>query len=186
MAEFDPIDCGCSLGQLHVRAAQPEDAATLLAVFRRAADESDGLTRGSDEIASTVDEYSAFLAKCAASPTDLFIVAELAGRQIGFARLTGSTLKRFRHEAMLGIAVLREAWGHGVGAALVRGLLGWADANAVVRVALEVAATNERAIRLYQSHGFVVEGRLRARRKHGAQFVDNLVMARVQLDTTGQ
>lgn len=186
MAEFDPIDCGCSLGQLHVRAAQPEDAATLLAVFRRAADESDGLTRGSDEIASTVDEYSAFLAKCAASPTDLFIVAELAGRQIGFARLTGSILKRFRHEAMLGIAVLREAWGHGVGAALVRGLLGWADANAVVRVALEVAATNERAIRLYQSHGFVVEGRLRARRKHGAQFVDNLVMARVQLDTTGQ
>ena len=185
MAEFEPIDFSSSLGQLHVRAARSADAATLLALFRRAADESDGLTRGSDEIASTVDEYAAFLAKCGASPTDLFILAELAGSPIGFARLTGSPLKRFRHEAMLAVVVLREAWGHGVGAALVRGLLRWADTNGVVRVALEVAATNERAIRLYQALGFEVEGRLRARRKHGDQFVDNLAMARLLLDTTG-
>lgn len=60
------------------------------------------------------------------------------------------------------------------------------DASAVheafqrVRVQLEVAATNTRAIQLYRAFGFETEGRLRAQRKHGDTFVDTLVMARLR------
>lgn len=63
-------------------------------------------------------------------------------------------------------------------------LCDWADERALLRIQLEVAATNARAIQLYRAFGFETEGRLRAQRKHGDTLVDCLVMARVRPGTT--
>jgi putative acetyltransferase len=111
---------------------------------------------------------------------DLNLVAERDGQVLGCAGVhpVGPQLRR-RHAMMLGISVAPQAQGQGVGHALVSGLLDYTDCWAqVLRVELTVFADNERAIRLYQRHGFEVEGRLRGYAMRHGQYADVLAMAR--------
>lgn len=164
-----------------IRTSEASDAPAITALRVATAHETEFLMGEVDEIRVDVAEQSAFLARKAASPVDLFILAEVEARVVGMASLEGSTFKRFDHAATLGVAVSREFWGRGIGRALMQALLGWADARGLVRVALEVVETNTRAIRLYESLGFEHEGRLRCRRRHGGVFLDNHQMARVRV-----
>lgn len=56
--------------------------------------------------------------------------------------------------------------------------LEWAKADATLRrIELYVYATNALAIRLYERHGFITEGRRRGAVRAGDRFVDDLLMA---------
>jgi ribosomal protein S18 acetylase RimI-like enzyme len=68
----------------------------------------------------------------------------------------------------------------GIGRRLIEATLAAADAAKFSRVELTVNADNERAIRLYKSHGFVEEGRKRSARFLEGQFQDVLVMGRLR------
>jgi putative acetyltransferase len=111
---------------------------------------------------------------------DLNLVAESGGQVLGTAGVhpVGPQLRR-RHAMMLGIAVAPAAQGQGVGQALMAELLRYTDGWAqVLRVELTVYADNDRAIRLYQRHGFEVEGRLRGYALRHGEYADVLAMAR--------
>jgi RimJ/RimL family protein N-acetyltransferase len=129
----------------------------------------------------TLEQQATALRQKRASPDHLFLVAQVEGRLVGMASLDGSAMRRFAHGADLGLAVLRDFWGQGLGRALTESLLDWADARGLVRVSLEVDEHNVRAIRLYESLGFAHEGRLRARRRHGDTYADTCQMARVRV-----
>jgi putative acetyltransferase len=91
----------------------------------------------------------------------------------------GPQLRR-RHAMNLGLCVHPQGQGLGLGWALMAALLDYADRWAqVLRVQLHVYADNERAIRLYQSLGFEVEGRLRGESLRDGMYVDTLCMARL-------
>ena len=80
----------------------------------------------------------------------------------------------------LGIAVHPDAQGQGVGHALMAALCDWADHwGQVLRTELTVFVDNARAIRLYERHGFVQEGRHRGHALRGGQYVDVFSMARL-------
>lgn len=116
----------------------------------------------------------------AGSP-DLLLVAESDGKVVGSAGLhpVGTQLRR-RHAMMLGISVSPSAQGQGVGAALMTALLDYADNWAqVLRLELTVFQDNQRAIRLYERHGFAPEGRLRAYALRNGAYEDVLAMARL-------
>lgn len=116
----------------------------------------------------------------AGSP-DLFLLAERDGHVIGSAGLhpAGPQLRR-RHAMALGIAVSAAAQGQGVGGALMTALLDYADNWAqVLRIELTVFSDNERAIRLYERHGFEHEGRHKAYALRDGVYVDVLAMARL-------
>lgn len=164
-----------------IRVAVGSDGPQVLALWRRAADESEFLVPCADELTTTDEQQSSALEKMLAAPNDLYLVVEVGAEIIGLGFLRGSTLRRFAHEVTLVIAVLSEWCGKGVGRALMRAMLDWADSRGMVRIALEVVETNSRAIALYESFGFEHEGRLRARRRHGDTYLDNHVMARVKL-----
>lgn len=136
------------------------------------------------DVRTDIQEQEGFLNKKLTSPVDLYILAEFESRVVGIASLDGSTQSRFEHGATLGLGVRRDFWRQGLGRALVRTLLDWADSRGLVRTALEVVETNTGAIRLYESMGFEHEGRLRCRRKHGSVYLDNYLMARVRLPKT--
>lgn len=138
------------------------------------------MVRYPDEVTTTDEQQSELLIRKLTVPHDLFLVVEADAQIIGIGFLNGSALRRFGHEVTLAVAILRDFWGKGVGTALIREMLAWSDSRAIVRVSLEVVETNTRAIQLYESFGFVYEGRLRARRRHGDVYLDNLVMARVK------
>jgi RimJ/RimL family protein N-acetyltransferase len=163
-----------------VRVGTEADAARVLHLLRSVAAETDHLSREPDEVRMTVEEEAAFLRQRLESPTDLLLVVEVDDRIVASGSLDGSTLSRFGHATTLGMAVLREFWGLGVGRALLESLISWADSRGIVRIALEVLETNDRAIRLYELVGFETEGRLRAHRKHGQAYVDSFVMSRIR------
>jgi len=122
------------------------------------------------DVRTDIQEQEGFFNKKLTSPVDLYILAEFESRVVGIASLDGSTQSRFEHSATLGLGVRRDFWRQGLGRALVRTLLDWADSRGIVRTALEVVETNTGAIRLYESMGFEHEGRLRCRRKHGSVY----------------
>jgi RimJ/RimL family protein N-acetyltransferase len=147
------------------------------------AQESEFLSAELAEVRTDIEEEASFLQRKLDSPVDLFVLAEVNREIVGVASLNGSTLERFKHGATLGLGVRRDHWRQGLGSALVRTLLDWADSRGIVRVALEVVEANAGAVRLYEALGFEHEGRLRCRRKHGTAFVDNYMMARIRRPT---
>jgi GNAT superfamily N-acetyltransferase len=58
----------------------------------------------------------------------------------------------------IGLAVADIMQGKGVGKSLLAQLLGWAGKNGLPKAVLIVVTDNQRAISLYESHGFVVYG----------------------------
>ena len=116
----------------------------------------------------------------AGSP-ELLLLAERDGHIVGNAGLhPAATQLRRRHAMMLGISVVPSAQGQGVGHTLMAALLDYADNWAqVLRVELTVFSDNERAIKLYERHGFEHEGRHKAYALRNGVYVDALAMARL-------
>jgi putative acetyltransferase len=93
------------------------------------------------------------------------------------------TLKRLgpdlvNHVALLSVGVHPDHQGLGLGRWVMRGLLDWAAQVDIKRIELYVRADNDRAINLYQSLGFVTEGRRRNfHRTPQGELRDDLIMA---------
>lgn len=114
----------------------------------------------------------------AAERGDLFLIAEVEGVRVGELNLRRGSRAAFRHSAMLGMSVACEWRNQRLGSAMMRRALEWAKARGDLRrIELYVYATNVPAIRLYERHGFVIEGRRRGAVRVGDAFVDDLLMA---------
>jgi putative acetyltransferase len=112
--------------------------------------------------------------------TDLPLVALRDGVIVGTAGLHPAVQIRRRHVALLGISVAPHAQGQGVGRALMQGLCDYADGWAQIqRIELTVFADNRRAIRLYESVGFRIEGTHRGYALRDGVYEDVHSMARL-------
>lgn len=133
-----------------------------------------------EEIQFGVAEEEQFLAGYLEADNSLFLVAELDGRLVGTLSLDGGRFRSVRHCVSLGISVEKHHRNRGVGRALLAEAIAWAGRTGFVkRIELIVAVRNDRAIRLYQRHGFEFEGRKRdAVRRLGLSF-DAYLMARL-------
>jgi RimJ/RimL family protein N-acetyltransferase len=169
---------------LIVRTALEADAPAIHELFRAVYGETEFLSRYRDEVPDSFELVTKRVKGHLEADKSLFLVATFDDRMVALANLAWQDLRHFNHAAELAISVLKEFWGSGVGRRLMQALIDWADDRGLLRVHLEVAANNQRAIRLYRGFGFEVEGRLRAQRKHGNAFVDGLVMARVNPQVT--
>jgi putative acetyltransferase len=117
-----------------------------------------------------------------ASPTrtDLQLVAERGGCLVGSAGLHPAQSLRRRHAAMMGISVVAEAQGQGVGRALMQALCDYADGWAqLLRIELTVFTDNRRAVALYERFGFRHEGTHRAYALRHGVYADVHCMARL-------
>jgi putative acetyltransferase len=112
--------------------------------------------------------------------TDLLLVAELDGALVGTAGLHPAGVSpRRRHALMLGISVLADAQGRGVGSALMAAMCDYADNwMGTLRLELSVYTDNARAIGLYKKFGFATEGTMRGYALRDGQFTDTYAMAR--------
>lgn len=180
MAIIEATSINVRNGAATIRAATPEDAEQLEVLNQAIDQETEFLMRSPGEFMLTPGEHRQFIVKTRDSKRNLLLVAELNGIIVGLLLFTGSNLARFQHQGDFAVAVLRDSWGQGLGRALVNTLLQWADQVGVLRVGLRVAVNNSRAIDLYRSMGFDVEGVLRAERMHLDGPQDAMVMARVR------
>lgn len=117
----------------------------------------------------------------AAGSNEIVLAAVIGDTPVGLAGLhpVGPAVRR-RHVMSLGITVARSHQGQGVGQALMTALLDYADNWAqVLRIELTVYHDNQRAILLYERHGFFPEGRLKAYALRNGTYEDVLTMARL-------
>jgi ribosomal protein S18 acetylase RimI-like enzyme len=181
LAKINALEVAIGELSVSVRTAEDTDGPRVLTFLRRAAEESEFLVRCPEEITTTNEQQADVLKRKLTSPHDLFLIAETGSELVAVGLLSGSGLKRFGHEVTLAITVRESHWGKGIGRALMQQLISWADSQGIVRIALEVVETNVRAVALYESLGFVHEGRLLARRRHGDAYLTHLAMARLRL-----
>lgn len=110
------------------------------------------------------------------------LVAEVDGEVVGQLGLwTNPDTPRRAHVAGIGMGVRDDWQGRGIGGALLAAAIDLAEKwLQVTRIEIEVYADNERAIALYERHGFVREGLHRRHAFRDGGYVDTLSMARLR------
>lgn len=104
-------------------------------------------------------------------------VAERRGEIVGWCDITANQRDGFQHSGVLGMGLLPAFRGRGLGLALLRATLGAAFEAGLTRIELEVLASNEKAVALYEHLGFLHEGRKQAARCVDGRTEDILCMA---------
>ena len=133
--------------------ARPEDAAQLLAYLKRVGSETDNLTFGAEGLPGTVEQEAAYLRQMLESPDDVQYVVRYRGTIVADGSLHRLP-RRMSHRAEIGVSVVKECWGRGVGSALMEEMLAFAKQRGIRQLNLQVRSDNARAIRLYEKFGF--------------------------------
>ncbi|HHW66566.1 GNAT family N-acetyltransferase [Defluviitalea raffinosedens] len=98
------------------------------------------------------------------------------GMVIGWCDILPKNFEGFEHVGTLGMGVLPEYRGIGLGSHLLERAIEHAKAiNGIEKVELEVFESNENALKFYQKHGFFQEGRRVKSRKLDGQY-DNIIL----------
>ena len=112
--------------------------------------------------------------------TELLLAAELDGDVVGTAGLhpVGPHIRR-RHAWMLGISVVPQAQGRGVGTALMQAMCDYADNwIGALRLELSVYTDNKPGLALYRKFNFQIEGTQRGYALRDGRYVDSHLMVR--------
>jgi len=96
---------------------------------------------------------------------------------VGWCDIIRNPIEGFRHVGRLGMGLLPDYRGQGVGKRLAAEAIRAAHLAGIERVELEVFASNERAVGLYQTLGFSTEGIKHRARKLDGHYDDNVFMA---------
>ncbi|WP_338371301.1 GNAT family N-acetyltransferase [Treponema bryantii] len=113
-----------------------------------------------DENSYDPEQEAQFLEEKTNSSNEIEIIAVVDGKIAGTAGIESVGKKyKLQHRAELGISVLKEFWGLGLGKALMNACIQCAKKAGYKQLELNVVAENERAVALYKSFGFVEFGR---------------------------
>jgi ribosomal protein S18 acetylase RimI-like enzyme len=156
----------------HIRPAAATDDAALLALDRTS------WTAGS-AIPSAHDQRSTTFFNDRRTP-DTYLVAEHDGKIVGYVSVRPKT--RFTETAHVyaiwGLVVSVPARRLGIASALLATAERDALARGATRLSLRVLATNTPARRLYERHGYGIQGRYTDEFLIGGELVDDLTMAK--------
>ncbi len=146
-----------------LREATPKDAKELLRVMKILDKETPFLL---------VNEHSLNLDETAMAQqinflyeedNQLILLAFNHDTLIGVATVTGETDPPLKHIGEIGISVLKEYWGYGLGTVMLEEVIFWArEGQQMKRLEIKVQKRNKRAIHLYQKLNFDIEGIIRS------------------------
>jgi L-phenylalanine/L-methionine N-acetyltransferase len=158
-----------------IRAAEPDDADDLAAVFN-----CPGVIAGTLQLPfSSVEHRRERLAE---PPRGTYqLVAVVDGRVVGTLGLHVEQAPRRSQCASFGMAVHDDFQNQGIGSTLMRAMLDLTDNwLGLHRVELAVYTDNRPAIHLYEKFGFQIEGTARHYAVRAGTYVDAFTMARLR------
>ena len=159
---------------LEIRSLRPEDAEAWTATLS-----DPGVVWGTLQLPHQRSEWWAARIRDD-DPARVWVLgADVGGVIVAGAALVLKPAPRRRHCASLGMHVSTKLQGRGIGRRLMNEALALADSVGIHRVELEVYADNPRALALYESAGFVHEGRRRMTCFRDGALVDDLMMSRL-------
>lgn len=137
-----------------LRSPRVEDAPVLLDYLKVTASETEFLMRYPEEVSMTLEAEEQYIRKQLDSPNDCMIVCEVNGRLAGNCSLGMNSRRKTRHRGTIGIALISEFWGRGIGTVLMGELIALGEQRGLMQLELQVFQGNERAIALYRKMGF--------------------------------
>lgn len=162
-----------------LRCPKVSDAGELSRLRLQIDGETENLDREPGEGYLSAEDFAELIKRDSIKERNLFLVAEVNGKIVGFTRCEGNELSRFRHKAEFGICILKEYWGFGIGKVLLENVLQWAQKAGLMKITLNVVQTNEKAIALYKKFGFTEEGILIKDRLHkDGKLYNTILMAK--------
>ena len=166
-----------------LRNGTEKDAEPVLAVFRLTHEQTDFLLTYADENSFTAESEAKYLKERTESENEAEIIADINGSIAGMAGIDlYGKQEKIRHRAEFGISIDRAYWGLGIGRALTEACIECAGKAGYRQLELFVVADNIKAIRLYESVGFVEFARNpRGHRLRSGQWQELLSM-RLELD----
>ena len=144
-----------------VRSARPAEAGAVYdhALRIRGSDPGAGV-EDPDEFTLTVDQTRALLQRMEKADNGVFLVGVADDGVVATLTVAGGRHRKVLHVAQLGVSVHPDWRRQGVARALLRtGVETARAAPALRRLSLQVFAPNLAAIALYESEGFLLEGR---------------------------
>ncbi|MCC0650066.1 GNAT family N-acetyltransferase [Clostridioides sp. ZZV15-6598] len=143
-----------------LRNATERDGQDVLDNFNLTHMQTDYLLSYPDENSFDVTQESQFLKERSESENEIEIIAMVDNVVAGTAGIeaVGSKYK-VQHRAELGISVVKEFWGLGIGRALMDACIECARDAGYVQLELNVVTENIRAISMYERTGFTEYGR---------------------------
>ena len=164
---------------MKIRNAAIGDEESLLGLFTSLDEETDFMLFEPGERDTTVSEQADFLRNSSKVNNILLLVTEYDGEIIGFLGATGNKNNRNRHVLSFVTGVRKHYWGLGMGSALLKNLEVWAITNQYYRIEMTVRESNIRAINLYKSLGFIIEGVRHHSLKVDSEYVNELYMGKL-------
>lgn len=136
------------------------DAAEIYRSFNLTHGETEFLLSYPDENSFDIPQEERFLAEKEGGAREIELCAVLEGRIVGTAGIEAvGTKDKVKYRASFGISVEKACWGLGIGRALMQACIECASAAGYFQLELDVVSTNEAAVSLYKSVGFVEYGR---------------------------
>ena len=178
-----PVDYQLPNGEtLHIRQAEPEDAAAVIRHIEEISGESNFVSMAPGEFGISEEEEMQILKQFRDAENQLFILGTIGEEVIVLLNFSARNRPRLRHTGSLGMSVVKKYWGLGIGGRMLDILLEWARQTGVItKINLQVRPTNHRAIRLYLSRGFIVEGRISRTMYIDGAYADSYAMG-LELD----
>lgn len=136
------------------------DAHAILELYKAVLNENKWFITQREEFVGTVGWQRRIIVELTKRDNACCMVAHIAGHVAGVVTVQGGRLARMSHVGKIETFVDGEHRGEGVGSALLKAAIDWAEANpALSKLGLYVFEDNTRAIGLYKGFGFEVEGR---------------------------
>ena len=143
-----------------LRSAEKTDAAEMLRYMVQVLSETPYLISSPEEFAAMpVEKEEAFIENILSAERAVMVTAFDGDRIIGTADLrSAGARQRVQHRCGMGITILKEYWGVGLGSQMMQAIIDCAKDLGYEQLELEVVAENRRAISLYTKFGFTVYG----------------------------
>ena len=167
--------------EVNLRRLERFELRALLALDRAIVAAGQGVVLHADELSAASNERNMDRLLRAGEDHAALLGAFVGVHLVASAEVSRLELRSQRHVGAITLGVHPRWQGRGIGRLLLAAALDWGDSVGIERMELNVLADHARAIRLYESAGFVQEGRRRgAFRFEEGRVVDDLLMARQQ------
>ncbi|SEM41965.1 Acetyltransferase (GNAT) family protein [Terribacillus saccharophilus] len=165
--------------KLIIREAELRDAEALARLRVKTDGETEYMDREEGEGYLSPKDFEELIMTDRKESNNLCLVACDKQEVVGYCRCEGNKLKRLSHQVTFGIAIMKDYWGYGLGRQMLKMVIAWSKEQKIHKINLSVSGSNKRAIHLYETCGFQIEGCLKDdKRLSDGEYHDTLLMAR--------
>jgi ribosomal protein S18 acetylase RimI-like enzyme len=158
--KFKPVEKKLESGaEITIRECTADDAENLTRCILQYISESEHIPLTLEEFDTSMEYRTRWIESFRNEENSLMLVVIHNDLIIGNMDIRGGHRKRFRHTGITGMGLRKEWRGIGLGSLLLDSAIEWAKNNPSLEILwMQVYATNEAGIKLYEKKGFVQMG----------------------------